>query len=75
MACEHDLIERESAVHDGACPICSAAEIERLRSALGLLRSVAYEAALFKGYNTGPVCTPAFDMALRKATAALNLKQ
>jgi len=31
MKCDHDLEERESSVYaDGYCPICMAAEIERL---------------------------------------------
>ena len=32
--CTHDLAERETACADGMCPICKAAEIERLRAAL-----------------------------------------
>jgi hypothetical protein len=37
--CEHDINERECAVTaDGMCPLCLAAEIERLRA---LLKGVA----------------------------------
>lgn len=35
MTCEHDLVERETAATaDAMCPLCMAAEIERLRAAL-----------------------------------------
>jgi hypothetical protein len=35
MKCSHDFSERESSVAtEGYCPICMAAEIERLRAAL-----------------------------------------
>ena len=30
MTCPHDLAERETACAEGMCPICAAAEIERL---------------------------------------------
>jgi hypothetical protein len=32
MTCPHDLAERETAVADGMCPLCLAAEIKRLRA-------------------------------------------
>ena len=35
MTCPHDLSEREASVYtEGYCPICMAAEIERLTDAL-----------------------------------------
>lgn len=36
MTCEHDLVERETAATaDAMCPLCMAAEIERLRGQSG----------------------------------------
>ena len=34
MTCTHDSTERDIAISDGMCPICMAAEIDRLREAL-----------------------------------------
>jgi len=31
VSCYHDLAERETAVADGYCPICLAAELDRLK--------------------------------------------
>ena len=35
MSCPHDIAERETACADGMCPLCQAAEIERLTEGRG----------------------------------------
>jgi len=41
VTCTHDFIEREGAVlADGYCPLCQAAEIERLREQVETLREL-----------------------------------
>lgn len=37
MKCEHDLAEKETACADGMCPVCLAAEVERLKNRMRIV--------------------------------------
>jgi len=64
MICTHDLAERETACADGMCPLCSAAELERLRAAplsrdeLNLIKSFWRAEPSCMAQNCNADCNP-----------------
>jgi hypothetical protein len=52
MTCPHDLAERETAVADGMCPLCLAAENERAKQEIEEMRAALQEIADLRYDNT-----------------------